>query len=250
MKKRASSSPDRHQWLRQYLPLPGASSVSKVHDINIFPAPSSGILTGSPFAPAQPTEKSETHHFIQMRKSFRQTKQKQNRETKKEGAKRSNPASHYHRCAAAVAAATQTVVVPVCLPACLAGCLPPDANRNRTENIRKRERNVAIQPVITTACCCRRRHSNCCSSLPACLPAPRNEQKQNRETKKEGAKRSNPASHYHRCAAAVAAATQTVVVPVCLPAAPRKQGAQTVKSHLDCIKETRGATTNKALAAG
>src|SRR5678816_4629487 len=75
---------------------------------------------------------------------------KQNRETKKEGAKRSNPASHYHRCAAAVAATTPTVV-PVCLPACLSVCLPPETRRNRTEKQGRRERNVAIQPAITTA---------------------------------------------------------------------------------------------------
>src|SRR5678815_4026529 len=128
MKKRASSSPDRHQWLRQYLPLPGASSVSKVHDINIFPAPSSGILTGSPFAPAQPTEKSETHHFIQMRKSFRQTKQKQNRETKKEGAKRSNPASHYNSLLLSPPP-LQLLFQSACLPAC-----PPKRTETEQRN--------------------------------------------------------------------------------------------------------------------
>lgn len=51
MKKRASSSPGRHQRLRQNLPLPGASDMCKAHAYEYFPAPGYGIFTVFPFAP-------------------------------------------------------------------------------------------------------------------------------------------------------------------------------------------------------
>lgn len=49
MKKRASSSPGRHQWLRQYLPLPGASSVFRAHVLRVLPRVSFQNFNWIPF---------------------------------------------------------------------------------------------------------------------------------------------------------------------------------------------------------